>query len=103
MRTAAARKAAVSAKPIHRPGLARKLPGLKWVIESMGEVPGGVPAAAPPLKRCISISPKYEVLKAIFSTAPMASSGNAAHRNAARRAQAETSNNHPNIGAYHSP
>src|SRR6266852_9793793 len=103
MRTTAARKAAVSAKPIHRPGLARKWPGVKWVIESIGEVPGGVPAAAPPLKRCINISAKYEVLKEIFSTAPMASRGNAAHRNAARRAQAETSSSQPNIGAYQSP
>ena len=38
---------------------------------------------------------KCEVLKAIFSTTPIASGGNTAQRNGARRAQAETSSSQP--------
>jgi len=51
--------------------------------QSMGEVPVGVPAGALPLTRFINMATTYEVLKAIFSTAPMATNGSAAHRNTA--------------------
>jgi len=45
--------------------------------------------------RWVSIAPKCEVLNAILSTTPIASSGKLAHRKGARRAHADTSSNQP--------
>ena len=58
----------------------------------------------PPHRPCGSPSmlEKCVVLNAIFSTSAIASSGTAAHRTGARRAQAETSSSQPKIGAYQS-
>ena len=55
---------------------------------------------APPLMRDASMAPKYEVLKAIFSTMPIANSGKTAQRIGARFAHAESREGRPGTRAW---
>ena len=64
--------------------------------------PMGAAASGPPRKRCPSNPAKCEVLKAIRSIMPIASSGKVAHRKAACRAHADTSSSQPQNGAHQS-
>jgi len=91
--TAAARKAAATARPIHRPGLLRKLPGAICVIGLVGNISGDVETTVgtSPINRDPTKAAKCRVWKAICSTPPIAMTGNAAHRNVARRAHPDTS------------
>ena len=63
-RTAAARKAAAIVRPIHRPGLVRKLPGTMCVIGWVGNISGDVEAtvgAPPPINRDPTRAAKCQV------------------------------------------
>ena len=62
-----------------------------------GEYIGRVEATvgAFPINRDPTKAAKCRVRKAIFSTPAIATSGNAAHRNGARRAHADTSSSQP--------
>ena len=87
--------AAVIARPIHSPGLLRNLPGVSCVIGSIGKLCGTLRASGPPVNLRCSMTAKCVVLNASFSMAQIASGGSVTHRNAARRAQPETSSNQP--------
>src|SRR5207248_11189494 len=95
-RTAAARNAAATTSPIHRPGVLRNLPGVSCDSEST--VPRGLnakPFAAKSMTRYLSIKAKCELLNATFSRTEIAKKGNTAQRNVARRAHAETISSQP--------
>src|ERR1700723_1028406 len=89
-RMAAVRNAAVTARPSHRPGLRKKWNGAKSIIGSIRLACSMIAVPSePPVKRLPIKEPRYVVLKATFSTIPMASGGNVAQRIGTRRAQTE--------------
>src|SRR5438105_4887964 len=101
-RTAAARHAAANTSPSQRRGELRNYPTVRGVSRSIVKRPEAeVAPSEPPLMRDASMAPKCVVWKTIFSSIPIANSGNAAHRKGACRAQAETSSSQPQIGAYY--
>src|SRR5437899_549888 len=103
-RTAAKRNAAAIAKPIHKPGSLKNCPGPSAISELIKGLPGGAGMeGSGPAKRRSSISRKYVVLKVIFSKPQITNGGKNAHRNGARRAQAETISSQPKMGAYQRP
>ena len=76
----------------------RNLPGVSCVRESIAMLWCGLKSKAPganPVKRFITEEPKCEVPNVILSKMPIASSGNTAQSNVARRAQPETNSSQP--------
>ena len=81
--TAAPRNAPATARPIHRPGLFRNLPGLICTMGSVGNISpsvNAIPGVAPRMREPTIVT-KCDVWNAIFSTPPIATRGSAAQRN----------------------
>src|SRR3954447_804747 len=102
-RIAEMRKAAVIARPIHKPGLMKKWTGAS--VRVLIDLPSFMMASpsAPPVKRLPIKAPKWVVLKAALSAKPIARGGNAAHRIGALLAHADTNKSQPKMGACQSP
>src|SRR5690348_7572856 len=95
IRTASARQSAVKINPVQSPELSRKCPGVMCVIGLIGQSFAGATADSLPPSRYPNIWKKCDVLKNKLSSAPITSTGIAAHKNAARLAQLETNSIQP--------
>src|SRR5271163_4107214 len=98
---AAARKTAARARPVQRPGVARKWAGESG-MSAMDMDALEVKASEPmgPCKRYFRNSKTWPECSVIISRTPRAKGGRMAHMSGARRAQAETSRNQHQMGAY---